>query len=172
MKASKQNSTNAGSPALTLKINIIKSPLGKTSGSVTWLLKQEIVARFDEISVSEVVFRAAKLQIGICSCVVAAENYCYKDEGLSTWKPSTGIHSIPIQWDCGENAELPFGVSMTPPARHLVEDAATIIRRDFAAWVGGDTIGKGGDVEKVERVARISHVTTAAVERIPPLPGS
>lgn len=94
------------------------------------------MARFDEISVSEAVFRAAKLEIGKRSCVAAAENYCYKDEGFSTWKPSTGIHSIPIQWDCGENAELSFGVSMTPPARQLVKDTATIIRRDFAAWVG------------------------------------
>lgn len=73
MKPLAQNSINAATAALTLKNNIYKSPIGKTRGSVAWLLNREIVAHFGELTTLEGVFRAAELHIGDRSCVVAAE---------------------------------------------------------------------------------------------------
>jgi len=160
MKTSTQNSNNAATAALTLKNNIYKSPLGKTRGSVAWLLNREIVAHFGELTTLEGVFRAAELHIGDRSCVVAAENYYTTGEDSPAWLPKIGIHAIQIAWDGDRGAESAFGVSMTPPARKLVEDAASIIRKEFAAWVEGDAKGNEIAIEVVTHFVRFSQAGT------------
>lgn len=51
---------------------------------------------------------------------------------------------------------------MTPPARKLVEDVASIILKEFAAWVDGDAKGNKIDIEVVTHFGRFSHASTVA----------
>lgn len=130
--------TEAVSAAHTQTINLSAQPLGKTAGSLKWLLSQKITAKFYEPDLSykaNFPHRIALLTVGEYDIPVAADG-AFLDERRK-WVARDGYHSIPIQTN---RFGLPIlGVSLTTAARTQLEQLAEAIRCEFQDWLYDDT---------------------------------
>jgi len=135
---------SAGDPSeggsISVKITITMPPISATSGSVRWLMDQKIRAEFVVVEATMGTFRAAKLCVASDAVFVAAENFCF-DEDAQDWKPSLGIHDVPV-YGYREGWNTPnISVSLTPAARKSVENIADYVRGVFARWLESDGEG-------------------------------